>query len=83
MVFDRLHNNDGVVHDDADSQDQPEQCQVVETKAEPGHDGESADDSDRHGHERDDCRPPILKEQEHDQRHQDDGVAQRLHDLVD
>ena len=38
---------------------------------------------DRHGDQRDDRRPPVLQEHQHDDGDQDDRVAQRLEHLVD
>ena len=78
VVLDGLDDDDGVVDDDADGQHQAEQRQVVQAEADDGHDGEGADDGHRHGDQRDDRRPPVLQEQQHDDGHEDDRLAQRL-----
>ena len=83
VVLDRLDDDDGVVHDDADGQHQAEQRQVVQAEADGRHDGEGADDGDRHGDQRDQRRPPVLQEHQHDDGDQDDRVDERLEDLVD
>ncbi len=51
VMLDRLDHDDGVIHHDADRQDQPEQGQVVEAETQEGHHGEGADDGDRHRHQ--------------------------------
>ena len=81
--LDVLHHHDRVVHHDADRQHQAEQREVIEAEAQRGHDGERADDRHRHGHQRNERRPPVLEEDQHDDRHQDHRVAQGLEDLVD
>ena len=83
MMLHGLDDHDCVVHHDADRQDQPEQRQVVEAKAHRRHHGEGADDGHRHGHQRDDGRPPALEEQQDDHGHEDDRVDQGPADLVD
>ena len=76
--LDVLEHHDGVVHHDADGQHQAEQRQVVQ--AEPGdeHDRERAGQGDRHVDHGQDHRPPVLEEQQHDDRDEDDGVAERV-----
>ena len=83
VVLDRLDDDDGVIDDDADGQHQAEQRQVVQAEADRRHDGEGADDGHRHGDQRDQRRAPVLQEHQHHDGHQDDGVEQRLEDLVD
>ena len=83
VVLDRLDDDDRVVDHDADGQHQAEQREVIEAEAHRGHDREGADDRHRDGDQRDDRRPPVLEEQQHDDRHQDDRVAQGLEDLAD
>ena len=57
----------------------PNSEMLFRLKPERGHDGEGADDGDRHGDQRDqDHRPPVLQEDQHHDRHQDDGLEQRL-----
>ncbi len=81
--MDRLHHHDGVIDDDADGQHQAEQGKVVEAETHGRHDGEGADNGHRHRNQGNDGAAPVLQEQEHDDGHQDDGVAQRLEHLVD
>ena len=83
MVLNGFDDDDGVVHDDADREDKPEEREAVHRVPEHGHRRERADDGDRHRGQRDDRRPPRLEEHEHDDRDQDDGVAERLEHLVD
>ena len=47
-----LDDHDGVVHHDADRQDQPEQGEQVHREAQERHERERADDGDRHGRRR-------------------------------
>ena len=61
----------------------PNSDRLLRLKPSPSHDGERADDGDRHGDQRDERRPPGLQEDQHDDGHEDDRVAQRLEDLVD
>ena len=51
-VLDRLDHDDGVVDDDADRQHQRQQRDGVGREAERQHDGEGADQRDRHGDDR-------------------------------
>ena len=82
-MLDGLDHDDGVVDDDADGQHQAEQREVVQAEARRRHHREGADDGHGHGHQGDDGRAPILQEQQHDEGHQQHGVAQRLEDLAD
>ena len=82
-MLDVLDHHDRVVDDDADRQHQAEQREVVEAEAQQRHDGERADERHGHGDQRQDHRPPVLQEEQHDDGHQDDRVAQRLEDFVD
>ena len=49
----------------------------------PQHHRERADDRHGHGDQRNERRPPRLQERQHDDRHENDGVAQGLEDFVD
>ena len=70
-ALDVLDDHDRVVDHDPDRQHQAEQRDVVQAESQRGHDGEGADDRDRHGHQRDERRPPVLEEHEHHHRNQD------------
>src|SRR5262249_33410143 len=68
-----LHDDDGVVHHDADGQDQGEQGHEVHGEVEGGHGDEGADDSDRNGGGGNQRPSKVLQEhQDHDE-HQDAG----------
>ena len=83
IAFDVLDDDDGIVDDDADRQHQPEQRQVVEREAECRHEEERADERHRNGDERNDRRAPGLQEDDHNQDHEDDRLADRLDHGVD
>ena len=61
----------------------PNSVRLFRLKPSSGHHGERADQRDRHVDHRQDHRPPVLQEEQHDDGHQDHGVAQRLEHLVD
>ncbi len=83
MVCCALHHHDGVIHDDADRKHDGEQSRHVDSEAERGHGGESADDGDRyrgHGHQH---GAPVLQEHDDHDQHQDRRFEQRLPHFVD
>ena len=82
-ALDVFHHHDGVVNHDADRQHQAEERQVVEREADAGHDGERAHDGHRHGHQRNQGRPPVLQEHQHHHGHQEGRFAQGLEHLED
>ena len=47
------------------------------------HHGESADDRDGHGDQRNERRAEFAEEQEHDDADEHESLAQRAHDLLD
>ena len=61
-----LHDDDGVVHHDADGQDQGEQGHQVHGEPESGHRDEGADDGDRHGGGGNQHAAEVLQEEEDD-----------------
>ena len=81
VMFHRFHHDNGIVYDNADGKHQSEQREIVQAKAHARHDREGADNCHGHGDERNQRRPPILQEYQHDQSHQDNGIEQRLSDL--
>ncbi len=83
VIFHRLDDHDGVIDHNADRQHQTEQRKIVQAETRHRHGGECADNRHGHGNQRNDRRPPTLQEYEHDDRHQNDRVAQRLEHLVD
>ena len=73
VVLDRLHDDDRVVHHEADRQHQAEQRQRVDGKAEQREEDERPDERDRHGQQRNQRRAPALQEDEDDDDDQHDG----------
>ena len=61
----------------------PNSVRLFSVKPISRHDGEGADQRDRHVDHRQDHGPPVLQEHEHDDGHQDHRVAQGVEDLVD
>ena len=81
--LDRLDDDDGVVHDQADSQNHPEHRQHVHREAEEVHADKRTDDRHRHGKDRDQGRAKRLQENENDQHHQHHGFEEGMNHLVD
>ena len=82
-MLDRLDDDNRVIHHDPDRQHQSEESQIVEREPHHEHHGERAHDPHGHGHERNDRRPPVLKEHQDDERHQHHRVQQCLEHLLD
>ena len=82
-ALDVLDDDDRVVDDDTDREDQSKEREQVDGEAEQRHPEERADDGDRHGQGGDERRAPLLQEDVHDDRDQDDRDEQRDLDLVD
>ena len=76
-----FHNDDGVIHHDADAQDQGEQGHQIDAEAQHHHGREGADNGHRHGGGRHQCRPPVLQKHQDDDEHQEAGFKQRLIDI--
>src|SRR5262249_51209576 len=76
-------DDDGVIDDDTDRQNQPEQRQVVQAEADGRHGGEGADDGDGDGDQGDDGGAPALEEDQHDDGDEDDALDQGADDLAD
>ena len=81
-ALDVLQHDDGVVHDEADGQHQPEERQVVQGEAHQAHDGEGPDQRDCHVDHGQEQGFPVLQEQQDDDGNQDDGLAQRMEHLI-
>ena len=81
--LDRLHHHDGVVHDDTDGQHQAQQGQDVDGEADQGKGHEGGQQGNRNGDGGDQCRPPVLDEDEDHQNHQGQGDKQGLDDFID
>ena len=83
VTLDVFHDDDGVVHDNADGEHDAEQGKVVQREAKQLHHGERADERHRHSEHRNDRRAPGLQENEDYQHDQQDGFEQRVHDRLD
>src|SRR5690606_37903246 len=79
----RFHNDDGVIHHNADSQDQCKQREEVDGKAKELHEKEGTKDSDRYGNGRDQRGTEILEEYKHDEEYQNECFDQGMLDLRD
>ena len=78
-----LHHHDGVVHHDADGQNQSQQRQHIQREPEKHHHAEGADQRDRHGHNGNDRCAPALQREVNDQNHQQQGLEQRAVNVMD
>ena len=83
MLFHRFHDDNRVVHDEANSEHEGEQRQRVDREPQQRKHGEGADERHRHGNQRDERRPPVLQEEEDDENDQDHGLEERVDDLAD
>ncbi|MNE08600.1 hypothetical protein D3C80_1012530 [compost metagenome] len=77
-----FHHHDSVIHDDTDSQYQPEQTQGIERKAKQVENAERSHDRYRHRDQRNNRRAPGLQKQNHHQYNQRHRFQQGLHDRV-
>ena len=82
MMLDRFHDDDGIIHHEADGQDEPEKRERVDGKAKERKDHERADQRNRHGAQRDQGGAPALQEDEDDEDHQRQRFEQREDDFV-
>ena len=82
-MFDRFHDHNRVVHDEANREHEGEQRQRVDRETQQRKHGEGADQRHRHGNHRDERRPPVLQEEEDDDDDEDHGLDERLDDLAD
>ena len=83
VVHHRLDHDDRIVDDDADGEHEAEQREHVDREAEQREEDERADERDRHGHQRNQRRAPVLQEDEDDDDDERDRFEQRVDDLVD
>ncbi len=77
-----LDHDDRVVHHQTDGQHQAEERERVDGEAKQREKRECANQRHRHGQQRNQCRPPALQEDEHDDDDQHDRLDQRLLDLL-
>ena len=83
MVGGVLHDNDGIVHHDADAQDQGEQRHQVDAEAQHHHGREGADNGHRHGGGGHQGGAPALQKHHDDDEHQEAGLKKRPVNVVD
>ncbi len=81
MVLHRLDHDNGVIDDQADGKDQPEEGEGVDGEAEQREEGEGSHQRHRHRQERDQGGPPPLEEDEDHQDDQDQRLEEGLLDL--
>ena len=79
IALDILHDHDGIIHHDADSEHEAEQRKIVERIADGGEDREGADQRYGDRHDRHDGRAPRLQEKDDD----DDDENDRLENGLD
>ncbi len=82
VVLDRLHHDDGVVHHEADGEDEAEEGQRVDGEAQEGEEGEGPDEGHRNGDQGDEGRAPVLEEQEDDQDDENHRLPEGARDLL-
>ena len=83
LRVDGLDDDDRVVDDDADRKDEREERDQVDRDPERLHEEERADERHWNRQDRDQGRAPVAQEDEDDERHQHEGLAQRVEDLLD
>ncbi len=83
MVLHRLDHDNGVIDDQADGKDHPEEGEGVDGKAEQREEREGSHQRHRHRQERDERGPPPLEEDEDHQDDQYQRLEEGMLDLVD
>ena len=83
VPLDVLDDDDRIVDDEAGRERDAEQRQRVDREAEQLDERERADERDRNRDRRNQRRPPVLEEQEHDEDDQADRFEQRGDHLAD
>ena len=83
MVFDRLHDDDGIIDDQSNRKDHTQERQSIDGEPEHGKDDEGCDQRDRNGEQRNQRRSQALEENVDDDDDQDQSFYQRLVDFVD
>ena len=83
QTLDVLDHDDGVVDQEADGEHHTEQGERVDRIAGHGHHREGAEQHHRHCDGRDQRRPPVLQEQEHDEEDEYHRLDQRMDHLLD
>ncbi len=94
MAMDVLHDDDGVVDDKSNGNRQAAHRHQVDRPARELQDAEGAEDRERQGNRRDECRPPVAEEEEQHEHckraaqddrvtHAADRVAHERREIVD
>ncbi len=83
MVLHRFDHDNGVIDDQADGKDHPEEREGVDRKTEHREDGEGSHQGHRHRQQRDEGGPPPLEEDEDHQDDQHQRLEEGMLDLVD
>ena len=83
MLFDRLHDHDGVVHDDPDREHHAKQRERVQCEAEHDEYRQRSHQGHGHGQQGNQRGAPTLQEYENDERHEHHRLGQRLDDFVE
>ncbi len=83
VAFHVFQHHNGVVHHQADSENQAEHGQRVDGEAERVHPGECAHNGHGHGQTGDERGPPVLQKEVHHQKDQDHRLKERFHHFVD
>ena len=78
-----FHDDDGIIHHDADSQNQGEQSHQIDRETQHGHGREGPDDGYRYRGGRHQRGAPVLQEDHHHRQYQQAGLVQRLVDGID
>ena len=76
VMLDCLDDDNGVIHDEADRENQTKQRERVDRKTKHRKDRKGADERDGHGKQRDKGRAPILQEEEYNNDDQDRSLPQ-------
>ncbi len=82
VVLDGLHDHDGVVHHEADGEDQTEERERVDGETQEREEGEGADERHRHRDEGNEGGAPVLEEEEDHEDHEDHGLPKGARDLL-
>ena len=82
VVFYGFYDDDSVVDHDTDRQHHSEHCQGVDGESQRRECRKCSDQRDRHCQHRDECGAEVSEEDEHDNQHKDDGIAECEEDLM-
>ena len=81
-MFNRFHNDDGIIDDQTYRQDHAKQGQHIGGKTQHIDADVSPYDSNRNGNNRNQCGTKTLQEQEHHQHHQHHGLEKGVHHFL-